>query len=157
MNKMRFLYAVIATSILFAACGKQAGEDVKITATSVHESFAPDGLLKAVEPGWHAKTPPTYPQIVTFTLANPQQISSIGLLPQAGQLSRGPRKFVVEVSDDTSTWKEVATVENDCNAPAENWRDHSLGNAVSTKNVRIKILSNCGAPTFLTLRGVRFK
>ena len=157
MKKTIFFGSLIVTATLIGACSPQTGEDVKITATSVLESFGPERLLKAEGAGWHAKTPPTYPQIVTFTLANPQQISSIGLLPQAGQLSRGPRKFVVEVSDDTSTWKEVATVENDCNAPAENWRDHSLGNAVSTKNVRIKILSNCGAPTFLTLRGVRFK
>jgi hypothetical protein len=156
---MRFLYAIIIITLisLIGACNQQTGEGVKITATSVHESYGPDGLLKAAAPGWHAKTPPVYPQIVMFTFAHPQQISQIGLLPQAGQLSRGPRKLVVEISDDTNTWKEVTAVENDCNAPSENWRDHPLGNTVNTKNVRIKILSNCGDPAFLTLRGVRFK
>jgi hypothetical protein len=103
---------------------------------------------------------------VTFAFAHPQQISQIGFLPQPDHVTRFPRKLVVEISDDANSWKEVVgletwkqvlALENDCNAPSENWRDHPVGNTVSTNNVRIKILSNCGDPTLLTLRGVRFK
>jgi radical SAM protein with 4Fe4S-binding SPASM domain len=142
---------------LHAILRKQPDRDAKITASSVHGSYGPDGLLKAAEPGWHAETPPRYPQILTFTFRRPQRFSEIGFLPQAGQLGRGPRKLGVEISDDANVWKEVAVIENDCNARSESWRDHPLGSTVNTKNVRIKILSNCGDPAFLTLRGVRFK
>lgn len=157
MKRLLVLNAAIVTSMLIGACNRQTGEDVKITATSVHESYGPEGLLKVVEPGWHAKPSTVYPQIVTFAFAQGQQIRQIGFLPQAGGVSRSPKKLVLEISDDGNTWKEVAAMENDCNAPAENWRDHSIDSTVITKNVRIRILSNCGAPDLLTLRGVRFK
>jgi hypothetical protein len=111
MKKTVLFYGLIVTAILIGACGRQAGEEVKIAATSVHGSFGPDGLLKTVEPGWRAKTPPTSPQIVTFTFMQAQQIHQMGLLPQAGQLNRAPKRLAVEISDDASTWKEVAAVE----------------------------------------------
>ena len=129
IKRMSVLYAMIVTSIVVATCGRQAGDEDKITATSVYESYGPEGLLKVAEPGWHATPSAAYPQIVTFAFARAQQIREIGFLPQAGFVDRSPRKLVLEISDDGNTWKEVAAMENDCKAPSESWRDHSLGSA----------------------------
>lgn len=61
------------------------------------------------------------------------------------------------ISDDGLAWREVLGIENDCSAPSEAWREHSLTGSVDTRHIRIKILANCGDPNYLTLRGVRFK
>jgi hypothetical protein len=163
MKQVGLWITIIIISLLIGACRKT--EDVKITATSVHESYGPEGLLKAAEPGWHARRTPVYPQTVTFAFVNPQQISQVGFLPQSDHVNRFPKNVAVEISEDADTWrslfgletwKEVAAVENDCKAPAEIWREHRLGSAVRTGNIRLTILSNCGDPDLLTLRGVRF-
>ncbi|MBM4259650.1 MAG: discoidin domain-containing protein [Deltaproteobacteria bacterium] len=151
------LILLISVSLLFAACNRERTHETRITASSVHESYGPEGLLKAAEPGWHAQRAPIYPQTVTISLAGIQQFAQVEFLPQLGQLGRAPKKVLVEISDDANAWKEVASVENDCSAPSENWRAHSLGRTVSAAHVRIKILSNCGDLDLLTLRGIRFK
>lgn len=138
------------------ACTQQSNT-VKISSSSVLDSYTADGLLDAKQPGWHAKSPPVYPQILTFAFPATQRISQIGLLPQDGQISRGPKTIVIEVSDDEAIWKEVSRIDNACNNPGDNWRDHALSQPLSTKYIRLTILSNCGDPAFLTLRGVRFK
>ena len=145
--------ALLFAVLLIAACSPR----VEISASSVHQSNTANGLLEAKEPGWHAKSPPTYPEILTFKFPEVQRISQIGLLPQDGQFIRGPKKINVEISEAGAIWKEIYKIENACNGPTDIWRDHSLGQTVNTKYIRFTILSNCGNPDFLTLRGVRFK
>jgi hypothetical protein len=129
----------------------------RIETSSMHQSFGGDGLLRAAEPGWHAKTPVTFPQWVQFTFDAPQTISGIELLPQDGLAERGPRQLTVESSADGKAWKAVVTIQNACNAVGDTWRIHDFGTTLKTRYVRFTVLSNCGDPDLLTLRGVKFR
>jgi len=63
----------------------------------------------------------------------------------------------VERSKDGRTWEPVAKLKNSCEGPDSEWRMHSLGKAIDTHYLRIEILSNCGVPDLLTLRGLKLE
>jgi hypothetical protein len=126
-----------------------------IAASSSLPPYDPGGLLDARQPGWHAYPPASYPQKLTFYFSQERTIRSVGFLPQDGNTDRGPKTVAVETSTDGLQWRIVSQISNACTTSGV-WSDHTLPQSVTTKRVRLKILSNCGHASLLTLRGVRF-
>ena len=122
----------------------------------MHENFGPEGLLKAAQPGWHSKTQPVYPELLTFIFSEDRRIKKLWLLPQDSAFDRAPREFVIEASIDGKNWKSGQPIETACVGPNDTWRFYKLEQEISAKYLRIKILTNCGNIQ-TTLRGVRFE
>lgn len=132
-------------------------DKIEITTSSVSPPYFADGLLEAVEPGWHAAPSAGYPQWIMFDFPNLQQVGSVGLLPQSGYMNRAPRDVVVETSDEGVAWDRVMQVVNACDGSDSTWTYHSLPKQISTYHLRLTILSNCGSAEILTLRGVKLR
>jgi hypothetical protein len=131
-------------------------QKIQIAASSILEPWGPEGLLESQQPGWHVKSP-RYPERLELRFISPLRISRIGFLPQSGNVLRAPQDVVVERSEDGKTWEPVAKLKNSCDGPDSEWRMHSLGQAIKAHYLRIEILSNCGVPDLLTLRGLKFE
>ncbi|HEY7391299.1 MAG TPA: discoidin domain-containing protein [Bryobacteraceae bacterium] len=126
-----------------------------ISASSVLLPYTADGLLEAKQPGWHAAPPVTYPQVLTFYFKEARQVESVSFLPQDQNTDRGPKSIEVELSDSGLAWRKVATIANACTSTGV-WSSHRLRKSVLTQHIRLRILTNCGNPSLLTLRGVKF-
>ena len=132
-------------------------DNVVIIASSVHEQFGPEGVLKAKQPGWHAQRPPAYPESLTVDFKESKALKSVSVLRQDGFPARAPKAFRIEVSDDAKNWVYAAETADAC-APntAEGWWNMTFPKQVVARHVRVVITSNCGDTQFLTLRGLQF-
>ncbi|OGX03231.1 MAG: hypothetical protein A3G87_05345 [Omnitrophica bacterium RIFCSPLOWO2_12_FULL_50_11] len=129
-----------------------------VTASSQQDNsdLGPQGLLLAKAPGWHSQSSPSYPQFITVDFGAAQSMRRIGLLPQVGQPSRGPKAVTIEVSEDGKSWRSVGNAVDACVPNAvDGWFDINLSSEVTSRYLRLRILSNCGAPDLLTLQGLR--
>jgi hypothetical protein len=127
-----------------------------ISTTSQLDSFAPDGLLDAKQPGWHAAQNPRYPQTIQVDLKTVQRISSVGFLAQDGNASRGPQSVDISVSGDGIDWISAGNSGALCKLGYGGWHNVKLDSPHDVRFIRISIYSNCGSPDLLTLRGLRF-
>ena len=128
------------------------------TASSQFGDYGPAGLLAATQPGWHAVQPPKCPESLTLDLRTRREIRLLGLLPQDGLPARAPKAIRVEISDDGNSWTAVAGSDDACapNTP-DGWSNIHFAKPVTTRYLRVIILSNCGDAQLLTLRGLRFE
>ena len=152
-----------------SACGQQAAIPVadvppvissrvpaaRIKTSSVLGQFNADGILRAAEPGWHADSPPVYPQWIEISFDEMQNIHGLALLPQDGNSRRAPREIRIAMSSDGGEWTLLTAIADACNRTGDTWRSHPLPLPVATMHLRLTILSNCGDRRFLTLRGLR--
>ena len=170
MNLKTLLLAILAMG---GACARPASENppsssavveppiltpvpaARITTSSVLRQFNANGLLRAAEPGWHANSPPVYPEWIEISFDDMQTVGGLALLPQDANFARGPRQLVVETSADGTTWAPIAMIDHACNGPNQRWRSHPFGSPTRTQHLRLTIFSNCGDRTLLTLRGIR--
>jgi F5/8 type C domain len=127
-----------------------------ITASSQLGKYGPKGLFFKSQPGWHAAAHPTYPQTLRIDFREAKVFHQIGLLPQDTLPQRMPKAMRIAASDDGDAWRPVADVDDACSLKSsDGWHILALAAPVRTRYLRIHILSNCGDPNFLTLRGLR--
>ena len=136
--------------------GPNGGIGTRIAASCTLDRYGPEGLLQVSEPGWHCQSP-QYPEWVRFDFRAPVRFSRLSLLPQSTRADRGPKDVVIEESPDGMKWQTAGKSTAPCGVDSEVWRTLPVGKVVSASHIRLKILSNCGAPGLLTLRGVRFE
>jgi hypothetical protein len=127
-----------------------------ITASSQYQNFGAGGLFRAEGPGWHAATPVRFPQELVVEFRSPVVIRRLGLLRQQGHPERAPRSYKVAVSMDGSAWVLAGATIDACtsNTP-DGWNEMNFPNAAVGRFMKLVILSNCGDPSLLTLRGLR--
>jgi hypothetical protein len=131
---------------------------VTVTASSLHPNaeLGPQGLWSAKAPGWHSQPGTTYPQVITSDLSTPRVMHRIGLFPQEGQLARAPKAVEIEVSEDGYTWRPIGSTADACQPnTTDGWYDINLPSEITSRYLRLRILSNCGDPNLLTLQGLR--
>lgn len=151
MTKTIFAFACIA--LLLLGCSQRSPA---ITVSSVSNNFGGDGLLESMEPGWHAASPPHYPETITVNLGNDQIIGSVAMLPQAGQKNRFAKAVRIDASADGETWRPIAGADNICEGRTrDGWADISF-TPTKVRYLKILIFSNCGDKSLLTVQGVRF-
>jgi hypothetical protein len=136
--------------------GPAGGTGNRVAASCTLEPYGPVGLLDLSAPAWHCQSP-RYPEWIRFDFGVPVNFSRLSLLPQSMCADRGPKDVVIEESPDGMKWRAVGNATAPCGLDSEVWRTLPLGKAVSASHIRLKILSNCGAPGLLTLRGVRLE
>ncbi|MFH1153443.1 MAG: discoidin domain-containing protein [Pseudomonadota bacterium] len=126
-----------------------------ITASSYDGSYGPDMLLDAGQPGWHAATPVTYPQELMVDLQEKKTIRALSFLPQDGHKERFLRAIEIYFRLDGASWSLQARCDNICNcADGTGWSRIELPEVMESRFLRIKIFSNCGDDSRLTLRGL---
>lgn len=132
-------------------------ESPTISATSTLDDFGPQGLFMEIAPGWHAKRNPEYPQTLSIDFKDAKYFDTISFLPQDKTLiARAPKAVRIKISSDGKLWRTVAQVGDMCsyNSPS-GWSKFNLPSKVEARHLEIEILSNCGDPEFLTLRGIK--
>jgi F5/8 type C domain len=128
----------------------------KITVSTVSNNLNGDSLLESKAPGWHAATPPSYPEYIQVDLGKSDVIGYVGLLPQEGQFIRFAKAIRVDISDDGKTWKPIAGSDNMCEANMpDGWTNLSFS-PEKARYIKIMIFSNCGDANLLTVQGLRF-
>lgn len=129
----------------------------RISASSQLADYGPTRLLQAATPGWHALSPPTYPEELFIDFGMTKEFSVVGFASQLGYPDRSPKKVTVSIADSNNRWLPIFDGDLVCPASGStDWVDVQFGKAVKANRVKIVIHSNCGA-NFLTLRGLRFK
>lgn len=133
-------------------------EVTKVTASSVLNDFGPGGLLWSAQPGWHAARNPTYPQIITMDFGKSKAFRKVRFEPQDGLPLRMPKDVRIAISDDGAEWTPFAPASDVCELdPARSRHSVEASVPVQAKFLRIEILSNCGDPDFLTLKGLKIE
>lgn len=134
-------------------------ESPSISATSTLDYFGPQGLFMALAPGWHAKRNPEYPQVLNIDLKEKKSIGSISFLPQSSTfIARSPKSVRIKTSNNGQLWHTVANGDDMCSANSPGgWHKFNLPNKVEARYLEIAIISNCGDPDFLTLRGLKIE
>lgn len=130
-----------------------------ISATSILDDFGPQGLFIEQAPGWHAKRNPEYPQTLTIDFKKKKSFEFISFLPQdKAHIARAPKTVRITISSDGQFWDTVVQGVNMCssNSPG-GWHQINLPNRTEAQYLKIDILSNCGDPEFLTLRGLKIE
>lgn len=130
----------------------------EVKSTSFNQYDA-SGLLGSVSPGWHAERNPRYPQMLQIDFKQTKQFDSVYFLPQDEKLvARAPKKVRIRISRDGKSWRTIAHGDDMCSANSPGgWYKLSLPNKVEVRHLEIDIISNCGDPDFLTLRGLKFE
>ncbi|WP_145632837.1 discoidin domain-containing protein [Bradyrhizobium daqingense] len=129
---------------------------VKISATSVLGEYGPGGLFWSAQPGWHASRYPTYPQVITVEFTDAKSFSSVSFESQNGLVERMPKEVRIKISDDGSAWTSIASVGDICALDdLRGWRTVKIPERVRSRFLQIEILSNCGHPDILTLKGLK--
>ncbi len=130
----------------------------RVTASSQHEFFGPDGLLASTQPGWQSASPPDYPEWIAVDFRRSRKITTLGLRAQDGNPGRAPKVIRVESSEDGATWSAQVASEIPC-APnsADGWLNMQLLAPAVGRYLRVVILANCGDAGFVALRGMQFK
>jgi len=134
-------------------------ESPTISATSTLDDFGPQGLFMEIAPGWHAKRNPEYPQTLSIEFKEAKYFDTISFLPQDKTfIARAPKAVRIKTSSDGKLWRTVAQVGDMCSYNSiRGWNKVNLPSKVEARYLEIDILSNCGDPEFLTLRGIKVK
>jgi hypothetical protein len=129
---------------------------VKINASSVLDDLGPGGLLWSMQPGWHASRNPTYPQTITVDFIKPRSFSTVSFEPQDGFPLRMPKEVKIGISDDGNEWTPIASASDVCalDDPGGS-RSVKTSEPVQARFLQVEILSNCGDPDILTLKGLK--
>lgn len=136
----------------------ESGKKTLISATSQLDEFGPEGLLELRQPGWHAASPAKYPQSLLLDFQQSKQWSLAGFLHQDKHPERGPKALAIEASNDKESWEKIAESDNVCSSNSEGgWHELKFTDAMEARYWKITIFSNCGDPTFLTLKGLKFQ
>lgn len=129
-----------------------------IKASSQFELFGPYGLLNMMQPGWHSERDPHYPQFLVIDFKERHKIKEIGFLPQDSGKLRGPKHIRVLKSNDGKKWVNIIEKSNICDENSgEGWHKIILEKQIDARYLKVEILSNCGDPHLLTLRGLKVK
>jgi hypothetical protein len=126
-----------------------------ITQSAVFQGYDASGLLQAAQPGWHALG--TGPHWIELTFEQPQTIRQLSLLPQDGAPARAPKEITVEISKDGKSWSRAARIADACVGGESAWRTFPLERPIETTRMKLTITSNCGDPSLLTFRGLKFE
>ena len=153
--------SIVLCALCLTACGGGSRGGYKdpratITASSTLDDFGPGGILAANQPGWHSQKPPKFPEWVQLDFNQKQTFTKVSLLPQDSFPDRGPKRLLVQVSDDGKSWTTAETVDDAC-GETNRWKTLGLGKQVETSHVRLVIESNCGSKELLTFRALRFE
>ena len=151
--------SILLCALCLTACGGGRGyKDPRATigASSTLDDFGPGGILAANQPGWHSQRPPRFPEWVQLDFNQRQTFTKVWLLPQDGFPDRGPKRLLVQLSDDGKSWTTAGSVDDAC-GETNRWKTLDLGKQVETSRVRLWIESNCGSKELLTFRGLRFE
>ena len=128
----------------------------KVSATSVLNNYDASKLTVAGDPGWHAATPAAYPQILDVDLGYVRKVENVYFLPQKELTQRFPHAIAIQASNNKNEWKHLFKGELGCGESSRRWRTVRMSSEHNIRYMRIYILSNCGDPTYLTLKGLRF-
>lgn len=127
-----------------------------VKASSTLDELGPYGLLRALEPGWHAARAPHYPQTLNVDFVESKTFHQIGFLPQDGHAARMPKTVAVKISADGMHWQTMEKITNACEVEAvDHWHEISLKKPLTTRYLQLEVQDNCGDADFLTLRGLR--
>ena len=128
---------------------------ITVGASSVLDNYRPDGLPWSMQPGWHAARNPTYPQTLTVDFIKSRSFSKVRFEAQDRLAKRMPKEVRMEISDDGTDWTPIAS-ENDLCAVSDpdGWRTVKTPKGIQARFLRIEIMSNCGDPDLLTLKGL---
>ena len=152
---LSFMRGMLITFVFAAltGCGKP---EPKVVVSSQLGEYGPQGLFSAAAPGWHAETPPKFPESLTVDFQERREIKLLGLLQQNGQPARAPKSARIDMSEDGNTWIPVVSSENACspNTP-DGWFNIALPAPKTSRFLKLTIFSNCGDAQFLTLQGLR--
>lgn len=162
---MRFFGWLATTTMLLAltGCGDSKPPKTvelptpKVIASSQLDNMGPEGLLSAMQPGWHSANPHKLPEWVMVDFQAPREVRRLGLLPQDGNPTRSPKAIRVEISNDGNSWSQAAGSDDACspNMP-DGWWNLDFAKPATGRYLKIVILSNCGDPGLVTFRGLRF-
>ena len=134
-----------------------AGYFPRVTVSSQHEKFGPEGLMTFQRPGWLSARSPQYPQWILVDFPGIRDVAKIGILIEDGQQPRGPKTIRIESSRDGKAWTTAANdSEIPCTRPDGNWMNAVLRESVTVRYLKIVILANCGDPDYVAVRGLRF-
>ena len=111
--------------------------------------------MNSVNPGWHASSPVVYPQNLTVDFNLPRMVKKVSFLPQNGLPNRAPKSIRIDVSIDGMRWNNIASEDLNCPGESGQWNSVKATTHVMARYLKINILSNCGDPSLLTLRGLR--
>ncbi|MHB1606649.1 MAG: discoidin domain-containing protein [Leptospirales bacterium] len=129
-----------------------------IIASSQLSNYGPQGLIYSSEPGWHAESPPKYPESLIIDFNRTKEIRILKMLYQNGMPERGPRSISIYISNNGRFWIPIENFNNICKVnEKDGWHVLKFSHASKTRYLKIEILSNCGDPQLLTLRGLKFE
>ncbi|MBV9484225.1 MAG: discoidin domain-containing protein [Acidobacteria bacterium] len=144
---------MINLSILTTAPVTPSVTVIRASASSVLDSYGPEGLFWSVDPGWHAARNPSYPQILNVDFGESRSFSELSFEPQDGLPQRMPKEVRIKTSNNGTDWTQMASATNLCAWDGRRSRV-KISQSVQAKFLQIEILSNCGDPDFLTLKGL---
>jgi hypothetical protein len=144
---------VINFSLLTTAPVTPSVTVIRASASSVLDPYGPEGLLWSVEPGWHAARNPSYPQILNVDFGEPRSFSELSFEAQDGLPQRMPKEVRIKTSDNGTDWTQMASASDLCAWDGRRSR-LKISQSVQAKFLRVEILSNCGDPDLLTLKGL---
>lgn len=129
-----------------------------ITAISQFNSFGTQGLIYSSGSGWHAESPPKYPESLIIDFNKIKEVRTLKMLYQNGVPESGPRAIRVYVSSNGRYWMPMENFNNLCEmSEKDGWHVLKFSHASKTRYLKIEIRSNCGDPQLLTLRGLKFE
>lgn len=149
---MKRAFVLAASVVSLSGCFES---EPKIIVSSVSNNLNGYGLLESKSPGWHAESPPAYPQFITLNFSSLKTVGSLGLKPQDGWTNRFAKAVRIETSEDGVTWKPIAGSDDICKEiENDGWVNLSF-NPVKTKKLKVMIFSNCDGGDLLTIQGVK--
>lgn len=127
--------------------------------SSSFNRYDASGLLESTPPGWHSETNPEYPQTLEIDFKQIKSFESVSFLPQHQNfVDRAPKNVRISMSQDGQSWRTIASADNICSANSEGgWHKFTLPSKFASRYLKIDILSNCGDPELITLRGLKFE
>jgi hypothetical protein len=144
---------VINFSLLTTAPVTPSVTVIRTSASSVLDPYGPEGLFWSVEPGWHAVRNPSYPQTLNVDFGESRSFSEVSFEAQDGLPQRMPKEVRIKTSGNGTDWTQMASASNLCAWDGPRSRV-KISQSVQAKFLRVEILSNCGDPDFLTLKGL---
>lgn len=150
--------SILTSKPVYPAIEREALPTIK--ASSQMGELGAQGLLSAMQPGWHATRSPSYPQRVTIDFNGFRSLQRIGFLPQEGFIARAPKNIRVQTSSDGKSWSTATTFEMNCAATmgaSAGWQTVKLSKPITARFLAVDIFSNCGDSYLLTLRGIKIE
>ena len=128
-----------------------------VTTSSAMPNLDASGLLMAVPPGWHAQNPAIFPEWIEVKYAEPHSKRRDSQLAQSRYPERAPKRIRILTSADGAQWELRSVIEDACVGARDDWHTFGLDREIVTTHVRLEILSNCGDPHLVTMRGLALR